>query len=201
MPRPALTDEQRREVRRKIRRAAAELYAKNGLAAISARMIAQEAGVSVGTLYSYFANLTELMQSLWKEPVIKLLDELETALTDVNEPIDKLRMLLESYAKFATEQRSVYRGAFLYVRPESHDQPKQVERDSDRLFCLFRNSLVEAQQKAQIRDGDPNTMTQTLLSGMHGAIALPLNLDRVAYDPPEVASQHMIDALLEWLKV
>ena len=39
MPRPALTEEQRRETRRKIRRAAAELYAENGLADISARAV------------------------------------------------------------------------------------------------------------------------------------------------------------------
>ena len=60
MPRPALTEEQRRETRRQIRQAASDMYAENGLSDISARAIAKRAGVSVGTIYSHFANLTDL---------------------------------------------------------------------------------------------------------------------------------------------
>lgn len=200
MPRPAITDEQRRNTRRTIRKAAAELYAEKGLGEISARAIADKAGVSVGTLYAYFDNLTELMQSLWKAPVAKLIGDLEQALDALDDPLVQLRTLLQAYADFATEYRSVYRGAFLYVRPESHEKPTPVSPEEDRFFSLFRNTVSAAQQQKLIRSGDPDVIAQVLWSGLHGSIALPLNLDRLALEPPENATRHMIDALLEWLK-
>jgi AcrR family transcriptional regulator len=64
VPRPALTDKQRRETRLRNFTAAAELCAENGFRDISARTIADKAGVSVGTLYTNFDNLKDLMQSL-----------------------------------------------------------------------------------------------------------------------------------------
>ena len=201
MPRPAKTDEQRRQTRRKIREAAAELYVENGLKDISARRVADKAGVSVGTLYSYFDNLTELMQSLWKQPLVRLHTEMEQVVSAAEHPLEKIRALLEAYAQFANEQRSVYRSAFLFVRPSGDDKPIPVSPDQDRIFSMLSNSVIAAQQQGLIRAGDPNGITQTLWSAIHGAIALPLNLDRLALKPPEDALPAMIDALLQWLSV
>ncbi|NJN51244.1 MAG: TetR/AcrR family transcriptional regulator [Gammaproteobacteria bacterium] len=186
-------------MRRTIRRAAAELYAQSGLTDISARTIADKAGVSVGTLYAYFENLTELMQSLWKEPVARLLAELERALEGIDDPLQRLRTLLETYARFAEEHRAVYRGAFLFVRPASHGEPPRASLDQDRFFGLLRSAILQAQQRGLARPGDPAIIAQTLWSGVHGAIALPLNMDRLALAPPERAVPHMIEALLEWI--
>lgn len=200
MPRPALTDEQRRKTRQKIRQAAAALYADEGLRDISARSIAEKAGVSVGTLYSYFANLTELMQSLWKEPVSRLIRSMEAQLEEIDDPAEKLRVMLRGYIGFAVEQRNVYRGAFMYVRPASHEQPIPVSLDDDRFFSLFRRVVEEAQDAGVVRDGDVNVIAQVLWSGLHGALSLPQNIDRLALDPPEVAVEPMLEALLEWVE-
>ena len=42
----------------------------------SFKEVAQEAGVSVGTVYSHFGSLSELMQSLWRRPARKLVQRL-----------------------------------------------------------------------------------------------------------------------------
>ena len=180
MPRPALTDEQKKLTRKAIRQAAAELYAENGFTDISARSIATKAGISVGSLYTYFANLTELMQSLWKEPVIRLVAQLEAIHASTVPPIEKLRGQLETYVAFAREERAVYRGAFMFVRPDTHEKPAQVSLEDDRLFCLFRDAIVEAQEHGLVRSGNAVTMAQTVWSALHGAISLPLNVDRLA---------------------
>lgn len=200
MPRPALTEDQRRVTRRRIQKAAANLYAKNGFKDISARKVAEEAGVSVGSLYSYFENLTELMQSLWKEPLRRLLKELETSLPEIADPLVRLRALLEAYVAFANDQRSTYRGAFLFVRPDTHDKPEQAALTDDRLFSMLRDTIAAAQAEGLARDGDPDLLAQLIWSGIHGAIALPQNIDRLALAKPEQAAPPMIDALLEWLQ-
>lgn len=200
MPRPALTEEQRRETRRRIREAAARLYAEDGMRNISARQIAQSAGVSVGTIYSYFNNLTELMHSLWKRPVSNLIRDFELALSELDNPIDRVRSFMETYTNFAITHRNLYRGAFMYVRPESHDKPDPVALDDDRFFSLLCNSVRDAQDQGLIRNGEPQALAQILWAGLHGAIALPMNLDRLALDPPEDAAKRMIETLLEWLQ-
>lgn len=199
MPRPALTDEQRKQTRHSIRSAAARLYAQDGLAQISARAIAREAGVSVGTLYTHFDNLTTLMQSLWKQPVKRLLGEMESRLANVDDPIERLRAILDTYITFANEQRAVYRGAFMYVRPQALDQPSPVALEDDQFFGMLIDSISEAQLRGQARNGDPAALAQLIWSGVHGAIALPLNVDRLALAPPEESTGPMIEALLEWL--
>ena len=199
MARPALTEEQRKKTRQSIRKAAAELYQKNGAGDVSARAIADAAGVSVGTLYSYFNNLTELMQSLWKEPVKRLLDQLETDLAKPSKPLDKLERLLKAYVKFASQHRGIYRSAFMYVRPESHKQPEPVSLESDRFFSLFLNAIIEGQTSGDVRTGPPKLLAQTLWAGLHGAIALPINMDRIALEDGPQSVEQMIDLLMAWL--
>ena len=67
MARPAASPEQRDRQRGRIRRAAAEVYAENGLLGVTARAVAQRAGVSTGTIYSYFDGLQGLMRSIESE--------------------------------------------------------------------------------------------------------------------------------------
>ena len=200
MARPVLTDEQRRETRRKIRDAAATLYAEKGLANISARAVAEKAGVSVGTLYSYFSNLSELLQSLWRKPARHLVQNLEQLAQEYATPVDRLRALLEAYTRFAVEERSVFRSAFLFVRPESYQAPPQVSLEDDRFFRVFQKAIADGQQDGSFRSGDTNKLTQMVISGVHGAIALPVNLHRLSLDSSQQVPKDMIEALLEWLQ-
>lgn len=200
MPRPALTSEQRRATRHLIQRAAADLYAKDGGKGVSVRSIADSAGVSVGTIYANFANLTELMQSLWKQPAKRLFSDLEKITNALDNPKEKLLAILQTYMRFAVEQRAVYRGAFLHVRPAEHAQPKQVQPVEDRFFSLIASAIEAGQQEGLFRNGDTNMLTQLVWSAVHGAIALPINIDRLALDTSEKVVQDMIDLMLEWLE-
>lgn len=87
----------------------------------------------------------------------------------------------------------------MFVRPDSHDKPVQVELNDDRLFAIFANAVAEGQKQGVFRSGGSRKLAQTLWAGLHGAIALPANVDRLAFDPPEKLARHMIDVLLEWL--
>ena len=200
MPRPALTDEQRDQTRKSIRQAAARLYAQNGLADISARAIAESAGVSVGTIYGYFGSLGELMQSLWKEPRSRFLDDLEQIVDQTTDPRRRLRRILEAYVQFAVDNHAVYRGAYLFVRPESHDKPTRAALGDDRFFSILRKAVADGQKTGVFRSGSARKIAQTLWAGLHGALALPVNIDRLALDPPERIARHMVDVLQEWVE-
>ena len=196
MARPAASPEQRDRQRRRIRRAAAEVYAEKGLLGVTVRGVAVRAGVSTGTIYSYFANLQELMRSLWQEPVAAANHELEATAREHPDPIRRIRALLETYVAFAKRSPDVYRGALMLVRPESLPRPSPqplAELPFHRLLC---EALREGQQAGAIRDGDVGAMAQVLWSGLHGAIALPISVDLYAFDPPDRLVAAMIETLL-----
>lgn len=200
MARPALTEEQKRNIRRSIRAAAAKLHAENGMRDISARSIAETAGVSVGTIYSHFGNLTELMQSLWKQPARKMIQEMVEVAAATPDPEDRLRALFAVYIDFARSNWSVYKAAFMFVRPDDHKAPEKISREQDRMFSLFKGAVVEGQNRGEFRAGDPDQITQNIWSGVHGAIALPTNFHRLELDESEDRIDSMLELLFEWLK-
>ena len=75
MPRTQATPEQKEEARRANRQAAADVYNSAGIAGVSVRAIAKKAGVSVGTIYTYFGSLQGLMESLWSGPVQRYIEQ------------------------------------------------------------------------------------------------------------------------------
>ena len=201
MPRPVLTDEEREQTRQRIRRAAAKLYAVNGKADLSARAIAREAGVSAGTIYQYFDNLRELMQSLWKEPLAVFLDDFEKIAEKHADPRRRLRKLLQAYLDFAHAEHELYRSAFLFVRPKSLPQPEPLPLAQDRLFSLLKKAVADGQSEGVFKKGSAQKMTQLLWAGLHGSIALPTNIDRLAIDSPSQLGKPMLDLLMEWIEL
>ena len=199
MPRPAITDEQRRATRRSIRDSAATLYAENGKN-VSVRAVAEHAGVSVGTVYSYFGSLSELMQSLWRQPARKLVQQMTQVAKDDLNPAEELEALLGTYVRFASDNQQVFRNAFLYVRPESAEPPPKVPLAEDKFFGLFSQAIARGQQQGQFRSGDPDTLAQIVLSSVHGALALPINLHRLELSEEMNIAEQTIAVQLEWLQ-
>ena len=200
MPRPALTDEQRRAVRRTIREAAARIYAERGVQNVSVRAVAEQAGVSVGTVYSYFGSLSELLQSLWRQPARKLVQQMTQLAREVSDPVERLSQLLHAYVRFSVEEPQVFRSAFLFVRPEQQKPPEKVALADDDFFTQFSQAISLGQREGRFRPGDPNTLAQMVLGAVHGALALPVNMHRLDLSPGTSIAEAVIAAQLEWLQ-
>ncbi|MEL0048646.1 MAG: TetR/AcrR family transcriptional regulator [Gammaproteobacteria bacterium] len=127
MPRPKATEAQKTESRSKIRHAAAELYREQGPDNLTARAIAIRAGVSVGTLYSHFSDLSELARSLWQGPVDKFDQHLRTLVEVQTDPVKRIELLLLAYLEFARTNPELYQGTFLYVRPANREAPEKQD--------------------------------------------------------------------------
>ncbi len=195
MPRPPATASQIDALRSNIRRAALDLYREQGLNHLTARAIAVRAGVSVGTIYKHFGNLSELARTLWQGPVEKFEQALEQKAAQYQDPLERLHALLEAYLEFARTHQDLYRGAFLFVRPPNQDQPEKAQLTSSVFARLLIDALQEGQQQGLVVAGDAQIQAQTLWAGVHGAIALPINLDRLTWNDTAIERQ-MVDGLL-----
>lgn len=196
MGRPAATADQRRQQRNRIRSAAGEIYQEQGVGALSVRSIAARAGVSTGLLYSYFDDVSDLMQTLWSRPVAEFSRRVTTIEEAQPEPISRIEALLTGYVAWAHEHPDVYRGVLLLVRPPTSSDPERRELDSLPLHRALRDAVTEAQRTGRVRVGDPGEIAQVLWAGVHGALALPVNLDRYAVTPSSELAPLMIAALM-----
>lgn len=196
MARPPASPEQRRRQRDRIRRAAAEVYQELGIGGVTARAVSARSGVSTGTLYSYFANLEDLMQSLWVGRVASANRRLESIVADEADPLRRIRALLVAYADFARDEPEVFRGVLLYVRPSSSPAPTADPPTELPFYRLLRDAVADGQDAGAVRAGDPDELAVVLWAGVHGALALPVNMSRFTIPSPPELAPVMIDTLL-----
>lgn len=196
MARKPATAEQRQVVRRHIQKAAASVFSEQGAAAVSVRAIAQRADVSVGTIYAYFGNLQGLMQSLWMEPVEAINAQLEALAAGIVDPVERLAALLNAYVQVAKARPELYRGAFLFVRPDTLPKPERGPVQEAPFAALLISAIQEGQACGALREGDPMVIAQVVWAGVHGCLALPVNFDRLDFVESSTLAARMIDLLI-----
>src|SRR5215472_14434041 len=91
---------QREGTRQEILDAARELFVHDGYANVSMRKIAEKAEYAPGTIYLYFRDKSEILESLCEETFAKLHKRLENIEKDSADLLDGLRRALESYIRF-----------------------------------------------------------------------------------------------------
>ena len=200
MPRKPATDEQREAARKRQQAAASAQYAAFGAGGVSARAIAERAGVSVGTLYTYFGSLQGLMQSLWMEPLDRINARLNRIAQAHADPIERLRKLLEAYVDVAISAPELFRGAFLFVRPESLEKPQRDALGSVVFGALLLAAIEDGQASGRIRAGEPRRLAQLAWSAVHGSLALPVNFDRLDLEPGQAIAAEVIPVILQSLE-
>lgn len=205
MARPSITPEKREEMRSHVREAVVRLVRKRNISPgdtqawndISIRDVIEEAGISIGTFYKYFENRADLAQTLWAEPVGRLRDDMQASVDAATGPVDKVRALLDHYVRFALENDRLFRSAFLLVRDEANRPPDPEDLNQETFYRNLCEAFREGQKSNQFKPFDPDMMAQIFWAGIHGSLALPINLDRYRFAPREVLVASMIDKLME----
>lgn len=164
---------------------------------ISVRDVADEAGVSVGTIYKYFSNRADLGQSLWAEPVEQLREAMRLVIATETEPTACVRALLQHYAAFAVQNRHLFRSAFLFVRSAQAETPAPLLKADEPFFAGLCAALEAGQRSGQFRPLETEATAQMFWAALHGSLALPENLDRYDFDPPSDLSSKMIAMLMD----
>jgi AcrR family transcriptional regulator len=199
--RPAATEEQRRAQRRRIREAALALHGEKGIQGVTVRAIAQRAGISTGAVYSHFSSLAELAQSLWQAPLEKANERFRAIAEEEPDPLARIERLLGAYADFAHDHPEFLRGAMLFVRPTPVDRASRQPLEDLVFFRLLVDAVTAAQHEGLVRPGASQALALGAWAAVHGALALPVNLDRYEFGAPGEVSATAIAAALSALAV
>jgi len=136
------------------------------------------------------------MQSLWTGRVAEQEDAFRTLAAQQLDPLERLKALLEAYLEFGIAQDDLYRGTLMFVRPTALETPEKQPLSDFAFPSLLTDAIQQGQATGQITGGDAAVLTQLLWSGIHGALALPINLDRLDLKSAAEMAAPMVDALM-----
>jgi AcrR family transcriptional regulator len=181
----------REELKALALRAAGDIVAESGAAALSMREVARRIGYTVGALYIVFTNLDDLIVHLNEQTILELRTALERIRGRTNQPAQNLRLLVAAYLGFALLHTARWRLVFEHRLPDGQKAPATYAGHTAAIFTLVGDRLREA---GITRDAVSTAEVATALwSGAHGICMLAVT------GKLQVATQASVQRLLDIL--
>ena len=172
--------------------AAEAVLAREGLAGVTVRAVAAEAGVAPMGVYNRFGSKDGLIEAL----VMRSFDLLREAVVEHGEtdPLQRLRNSGQRYREFALSHPQHYNVIFIN-NPGAHDgESSEVEEHARAAFEALVDHVVYGIEAGALKPGDPVDLAQQIWSTVHGAVSLELGQMVLTEDPAETY-EHLLDLL------
>ena len=189
-------ERERQAVRQEILDAARALFLEEGYERTSMRKIAEKIEYSPTTIYLYFKDKRELLESICAETFTKFIKTVQ-AIGQANEdPLQNLGATLRAYIEFGLKNPNDYWVTFMMAdEKKAHIQYFQPDHPGTAAFMYLVGVVAECVRRKRIRNVDPNLTAQVLWSSAHGLTSLLL----AKPDFPWAAKNDLIDALCDAL--
>lgn len=195
MPRPAQTDEQRNEVRRRILDVAQELLDTSGIDAVSMRAIGSRVGLSASALYAYFPARDDILRALWWDALDALYERMRTISAAAEEPEAAIRGFCLAYVDFAIENPTRFRVLFALERPGG-GRDLDMRNVRHAAYALLRQRVAQGIQQGRFRVPNADLVAQTAWAGIHGVASLVVSAPGFEFERPDELATTVIDSLL-----
>ncbi|MBF6139815.1 MULTISPECIES: TetR/AcrR family transcriptional regulator [Nocardia] len=162
-------------LRAELMAACLRLIETEGLAAVSLRRVAREAGVSSGAPYHHFPDRAALLAALSIEGFHLLAEELRAARAAAEgTPLDALGALAAAYVRFSRTRPAYFR---LMFRPELSQPDKHPEAAAagDAAFGVLAEAIGDCVAAGQLPADKADTLGITWWAVGHGLASLWLD--------------------------
>ena len=180
--------------------AAERVLAERGVAGMTLREVARQAGVSHNAPYNHFADKADLIAALVKEGFERFAQALRSTYESTSgQALDKVLATGVAYVLFARQQPALFR---LMFRPELRCPPGESvpispeDVGEDDAFRVVLDGLAQCQQEGSVPQGDSMVQALAAWSLVHGLAELMLDGPVGAYTPTEDATATMAREIL-----
>lgn len=146
--------------------AARQIFVSDGYESMSMRKLADSIGYSAGTIYSYFSDKHDLINTLIEESFASLLERLELV-PESDDAISSLRRKLHAYIDFGLENPSHYHCAFVVRR-----MPSDTPITPHGAFDVLREAVRRCRSEGHFAAIDTESASQILWIAIHGVTSL-----------------------------
>jgi AcrR family transcriptional regulator len=159
--------------------AARELFVTKGIEAVTMREIAKKIGYSPTTIYLYFKDKETLIHEICVKDFEQLGGQL-SGLMQIEEPVERMINMGDSYARFALNYPNHYRMIFM-TRWSECPLGDDIDpgKDGYQLLMQVVEAVYEAGHFLPEHD-NPELIAQTIWAGIHGVCSLQINM---GHDP------------------
>ena len=193
-------EREREQLRRQILVAARELFVNEGYENVSMRKIANKIEYSPTTIYLYFKDKADLLDSVCQETLLNLLNTLERLKKDISDPIEALRESGQAYIEFGLKYPQDYKLTFV-IRPQFQKGLGLQEGSvGEKVFNYLREMVSECIQQKKFRQLDVETTGQVLWSAVHGVTLLLIDFPDFPWTEKDELIDTVINTTIEGLK-
>ena len=187
------------ELRERILATAREMFASEGVEAVTMRKIADRIEYSATAIYQYFPDKEALLREICERDFAALAQQ-SLRVAREPDPVQRLRKLGRAYVEFALAHPSSYRLMFMTPKAAEPNLERRgvPERDA---YALLRTVVQECIEQGRLdkKSWDPELVAQTLWAGVHGlcALEIAMSCDKwVPWRSIKARSNHLLDTLL-----
>ena len=191
---------EKEQLRRQILSAARELFVNEGYENVSMRKIADKIEYSPTTIYLYFKDKADLLDSVCKETLLNLLNTLERLNRDKSDPVETLRKSGQAYVEFGLKYPQDYKLTFV-IRPQFQKSLGLQEGSvGEKVFNYLRAMVSECIRQKLFRQADVETTGQVLWAAVHGVTLLLIDFPDFPWTEKDKLIDRVIHTTIEGLK-
>lgn len=184
---------EKEQLRQQILSAARELFVNEGYENVSMRKIANKIEYSPTTIYLYFRDKADLLDSVCQETLLNLLNTLENLKEDTSDPVETLRKSGKVYIEFGLKYPQDYKLTFV-IRPQFQKGLGLQEGSiGEKVFNYLRVMVSECIKQKIFRQVDVETTGQVMWSAVHGVTLLLIDFP----DFPWTEKDKLIDTVID----
>ncbi|MFE0511581.1 TetR/AcrR family transcriptional regulator [Streptomyces sp. NPDC058964] len=158
------------DLRAALLKSAERTLREKGVAAISLRELARDAGVSHAAPGRHFKDKQSLLDALALDGYERMNRALDAADSPGLALEPRITALARAYLGFAVENPELLE--LMFARKHDPDGSAQLASAVDRSLGSFTRLVAEAQERGEIVPGDPERLTLVAAASLHGLAAL-----------------------------
>jgi AcrR family transcriptional regulator len=173
MARPALTDSERADMRKRLADAALSIYLTHGADAVSFRGLADAVGISHTLIYRYVEDKDELLAQVRAAAVARFEAFVRSRERADESRFERLRAVFDAYVEYVRRNPAEYLLIFSTEQPSPDAYPELLAARRS----LFEHAVesVQACVDAGEIQGDARRITHAFWGGLHGLMTLHVN--------------------------
>ncbi|HOW55073.1 MAG TPA: TetR/AcrR family transcriptional regulator [Syntrophorhabdaceae bacterium] len=156
------------ETRRIIADAALKMFSMSGYEGTNMRMIANEAGISVGALYLYHKSKEELCFTLLKRLFNDFFEEIKNKIDGIDDPAEQVRAYVETYMALSKKHRQLI---LAFNKEKGFTFGVESKREFFLELRLFVGKIIKSGiEKGVFYPSDEKEATKVLISMLRGYV-------------------------------
>jgi AcrR family transcriptional regulator len=144
------------------------LIEENGIRALTLREIGKRLGVSRSAAYGHFKDKVALLSAISDAGFAEFGKSMEAAKTGAEGFAAQMDALAIAYARFASEHRAHFEVMFNALIEAGGG----AAVENGRVFTILKETIREAQERGEVRQGDPALFARVVWALVHGASML-----------------------------